>query len=59
MIMTGPLMGTYKNKNPGPGNYELKSTLNKNGYSLFGRNSVDNKQKLKIPGPGSCTISFI
>ena len=27
MIVTGPLMETIKNKNPGPGTYELSSTL--------------------------------
>lgn len=56
MIMTGPFVETLKNKNPGPGNYDLKSTLNRNTYSMFGRHSLDGKEKLKVPGPGACTF---
>jgi len=57
--MTGPFVGTLKNRNPGPGNYELGSTLNKTSYSMFGRISIEDKEKLKIPGPGFCIYSFI
>jgi len=59
MTMTGPFVGTLKNRNPGPGNYELGSTLNKTSYSMFGRISIEDKEKLKIPGPGFCIYSFI
>jgi len=34
MEVTGPLANVKLNKNPGPGSYELKSTLTKSGYSL-------------------------
>jgi len=59
MTMTGPFVATMKNKNPGPGNYDLRSTLCKTSYSMFGRISIEDKEKLRIPGPGSCTYTFI
>lgn len=43
MQVTGPLVDTIHNKNPGPGTYELKSTLSPQGYSLGSRNFKDDK----------------
>ena len=59
MTITGPFMLTYKNKNPGPGNYEAKSMLSRTCYSMKGKNYVEDREKLKTPGPGSCTLIFI
>ena len=38
MKMTGPFVGTHKNRNPGPGHYKSFSTLNKLCFSLAGKN---------------------
>lgn len=38
MAVTGPFVYPYKNKNPGPGNYEHKSGLSKTCYSMAGKN---------------------
>ena len=59
MAVTGPFVHPYKNKNPGPGNYEHKSGLSKTCYSMAGKNYRVDKEKLKTPGPGTCNSSFI
>ncbi len=59
MAVTGPFVHPYKNKNPGPGNYEHKSGLSKTCYSMAGKNYRVDKEKLKTPGPGSCNSFFI
>lgn len=59
MTITGPFMLTYKNKNPGPGNYESKSMLSQTCYSMKGKNYVEDREKIKTPGPGSCTFILI
>lgn len=38
MSITGPFVGTKRNKNPGPGAYSSKTTLNKLSYSINGKN---------------------
>jgi len=43
MMITGPLEGTIHNKNPGPGNYEIKPQRNKVSYSLSGKINYENK----------------
>ncbi len=37
MEATGPLASVKVNKNPGPGSYEIGSTLSKSSYSLTGK----------------------
>ncbi len=37
MEATGPLATVKINKNPGPGTYEMGSTLTKSAYSLTGK----------------------
>lgn len=58
MEVTGPLLSVKKNKNPGPGAYQLPSTLNSTAYSLSGKPHEENKEKLKIPGPGTYPVTF-
>jgi len=39
MELTGPLAGSKKNKNPGPGTYDEKSSINPQlSFSLRGKN---------------------
>lgn len=38
MTITGPFFTSAKNKNPGPGNYETRSSLNRTSYSMSGKN---------------------
>lgn len=38
MLVTGPLMETIRNKNPGPGTYAQQSQLNKSAFTLTGKN---------------------
>ena len=54
MKITGPFVATQKNKNPGPGAYPSNSTLNKLSYSMRGKSSIIDREKLKLPGPGTC-----
>lgn len=58
MQCTGPLSIVRTNKNPGPGSYELPSTLVKSSYSFRERNHMENDESRKVPGPGNCTTSF-
>ena len=37
MMVTGPLVGTINNKNPGPGNYDPSEKRTKISYSLSGK----------------------
>jgi hypothetical protein len=37
MSVTGPLMETIRNKNPGPGSYSLSSTFNRGAFSFTGK----------------------
>jgi hypothetical protein len=37
MIVTGPLMETIRNKNPGPGTYSQQSQLSKSTFTLTGK----------------------
>ena len=43
MKVTGPLVDTLRNKNPGPGNYKLSSTLEKLSYSFTSRHELHSK----------------
>jgi len=36
-MITGPLVDTILNKNPGPGNYEVPNYRSKISYSLSGK----------------------
>ena len=54
MEVTGPFVGALKNKNPGPGLYEIKSTIDPNSFSIRGKNYELDHEKIKIPGPGTC-----
>lgn len=55
MELTGPLAESKKNKNPGPGTYPQKSSLDPQvSFSLRGKNYKENQDKINIPGPGSC-----
>ena len=55
MELTGPLAESKKNKNPGPGTYPQKSSLDSQvSFSLRGKNYKENQDKINIPGPGSC-----
>ena len=58
MEVTGPLVSAIKNKNPGPGSYEVPSTNEKCCFSFSGRKDEVNKEKNKIPGPGFYPISL-
>lgn len=40
-------------RNPGPGHFEVQSTLSKNGASLKFRHDVKEKNNLFVPGPGN------
>lgn len=55
MKVTGPLVETIRNKNPGPGSYKIPSSLEKISYSLGRRIITDDHWKKVIPGPGRCT----
>ncbi len=37
MILTGPLMETIRNKNPGPGSYTMKPTFNRTCFTFNGK----------------------
>lgn len=59
MEVTGPFVHSIKNKNPGPGTYELKSTVVEDvvTYSLGAKpDHVDHK--INVPGPGSCNFNL-
>lgn len=58
MIVTGPLVGTISNKNPGPGNYEFKSTKSNILYSLSGKMEHIDKEQMSVPGPGQYPVTF-
>lgn len=55
MQATGPLALVRNNKNPGPGNYPIRSTLTKSSYSFGGSNARDSHEQSNVPGPGNCT----
>ncbi len=42
MSITGPFVATKRNKNPGPGAYSSKTTLNNLSYSMNGKNIKEN-----------------
>lgn len=54
MKVTGPFVSTIKNKNPGPGSYETTSALSRTSYSMRGKSFKQDKERLLVPGPGSC-----
>lgn len=58
MVVTGPLVNTISNKNPGPGNYNVKHSHSTVHYSLSGKLEQDNKEQLGVPGPGKYSTSF-
>lgn len=60
MVVTGPLMETIRNKNPGPGTYEKDSNLlaNKLAYTFNGKMYKEDREKMKIPGPGKYPVTF-
>ncbi len=58
MEVTGPLVSAIKNKNPGPGSYEIPSTNQKGSFSLTGRKDEVNKEKNKMPGPGFYPVTL-
>lgn len=37
MTVTGPLMETIRNKNPGPGTYSLSATFNRTAFTFTGK----------------------
>ena len=57
MMSTGPLSTIKLNKNPGPGAYELRSTLSKSTYSFNAGTNLENKEQAMVPGPGKCTFA--
>lgn len=58
MVVTGPLMETIRNRNPGPGTYLSKSKSSNMAFSFTGKMYKEDKEKLKIPGPGKYPVSF-
>ena len=54
MQPTGPLSMVRRNKNPGPGSYELGDTLYKGSFSLRPKTHYDTNGGKRVPGPGSC-----
>lgn len=56
--MTGPLVSTISNKNPGPGNYEIKNTRSNINYSLSPKIEHQDKEKMGVPGPGQYPTTF-
>lgn len=58
MMVTGPLVGTIHNKNPGPGNYSVKRSSSTVYYSLSGKIEYKNKEQISVPGPGQYPIAF-
>lgn len=58
MMMTGPLVSTISNKNPGPGNYEIKNTRSTINYSLSAKIEHQDKEKMGVPGPGQYPMTF-
>jgi hypothetical protein len=59
MKVTGPLVETLKNKNPGPGSYHIPSSLDRVSYSLGKRIVKDDHWKKIIPGPGQCNYLIL
>lgn len=58
MEATGPLASVKVNKNPGPGSYDMGTTLSKSAYSLTGKPHEEDKEKMRIPGPGTYPVAF-
>jgi hypothetical protein len=58
MEATGPLASVRTNKNPGPGSYEHNSTLSRSAYSLTRKPHEEDKERMKMPGPGSYPVTF-
>ena len=58
MSITGPFVATKRNKNPGPGAYSSKTTLNNLSYSMNGKNIKEDEEKKKLPGPGTGKFFF-
>ncbi len=56
MGVTGPLVETLKNKNPGPGSYHAPSSLDRVSYSMGKRFLKEDGWKKSIPGPGQCNL---
>lgn len=57
-MVTGPLVGTIHNKNPGPGKYSFSQAKTSILYSLSGKNEHEDKEQLGVPGPGQYSSSF-
>lgn len=57
-MITGPLVATIQNKNPGPGKYEAPSQRSKISYSLSGKIQYEDKEQLNVPGPGQYPVPF-
>jgi hypothetical protein len=58
MMITGPLVGTIQNKNPGPGKYEMPNQRSKISYSLSGKIKYEDKEQISVPGPGQYSAPF-
>ncbi len=58
MEATGIMSASRNNRNPGPGTYEVPSTLSKVSYSMKDRVRLDGDEPSKVPGPGNCTPLF-
>jgi hypothetical protein len=56
MQVTGPLVATLKNKNPGPGSYHIPSSVERISYSLGKKYLKDDVWKKSIPGPGKYEV---
>lgn len=59
MEITGPFVSTIRDKNPGPGTYKYGHSLKSSTFTLRGKNYQEDHEKIKIPGPGSCTHTLI
>lgn len=58
MEVTGPFVSSKKNKNPGPGNYELPSMLQKTSFAFRSKLNTFDNSKRSIPGPGTYPVTF-
>jgi hypothetical protein len=58
MMITGPLVETIQNKNPGPGNYELRPVRTELSHSFSPKLNLEDHEKLAVPGPGQYPTPF-
>lgn len=58
MEVTGPFVSAKKNKNPGPGTYELPSMLEKHSFGFRSKLNTFDNSKRSVPGPGTYPVTF-